>query len=92
MPWTVQQTSHYQKQFRKTDLPTAEQNKIDDWINNIVNSNNGPIVAAESLHYKINKLKGTANQWELYIGAKNRVSFTYDAEAEQVTLESLGHT
>jgi|GEM_PF-2562163 len=92
MPWTIQQTSHYAKQFSKADLLPAEQNKIDDWINSIVNNNDGPIAAANALHYKINKLKGTDNQWELYIGTKNRLSFTYDDTAEQVTLVSLGHT
>lgn len=92
MPWTVQQTSHYEKQFRNADLLPAEQNKIDDWINSIINSNGGPIAAAKVLHYRLNKLKGTDNQWELYIGTKNRVSFTYDDTAEQVTLVSFGHT
>lgn len=92
MPWTVQQTSHYDKQFSKAVLLPAEEIKINDWINNIVTNNSDPIVAARDLHYKINKLKGAGNQWELYIGEENRVSFTYDKTAQQVTLEGLGHT
>ena len=92
MPWTVQQTSHYEKQLAKAGLLPAEQNKIDDWIAAIANNNKSPIVAARDLYYELRKLKGTDNQWEIYIGAKNRVSFTYDDMAEQVTLVSLGHT
>ena len=49
-----------------------------------------PTVAARELGYEFKNLKGAEDQWEYIVGKKNRVSFTVDAKAEQITLVALG--
>ena len=90
MPWNVVETSAFTKQYGKAGLQKSEENKYQEWLGQV--PAHGGIAAAQNLGYQVNKLKGTDNQWELYIGAKARISFTISNNPDTVTLVAVGHT
>jgi mRNA-degrading endonuclease RelE of RelBE toxin-antitoxin system len=90
MPWAIVETSAFTKQYSKAGLQSSEETKYQDWRGQV--PERGGVDAANHLGYKVNKLKGTDNQWELYIGAKARISFTVSKDPDTVTLVAVGHT
>jgi hypothetical protein len=90
MPWIVQQTSGFTKQFSKAGLMPAEMTKYNTWLAAVPAV--GPIQAAQDNGFRLNKLKGVENQWELYVGQVNRISFTTSSDPDTVTLLAVGHT
>jgi mRNA-degrading endonuclease RelE of RelBE toxin-antitoxin system len=90
MPWAIVETSAFTKQYSKAGLQNSEEAKYQEWRGQV--PAHGGTEAANNLGYKVNKLKGTENQWELYVGAKARISFTISKSPDTVTLVAVGHT
>ncbi|MDR1671865.1 MAG: hypothetical protein LBS09_00125 [Bacteroidales bacterium] len=74
-------------------LMDAEQQRLNDFMNAIRGEGLHPAESARNARCEYKKLKGTDNQYEIYLSEKNRATFTVDEESQTVTMLQVGgHT
>ena len=75
----------------KKGLTRTEERKLDEFMDMIDNTGVSPQEAAGELRLTLKKLKGTANQYEIYLSGGNRATFTIDGNVVTM-LQAGGHT
>ena len=91
MPWTVEETTAFTKQYSKAGLQRSEETKYQEWRGQVP-EHGGIVSSPKSWIQSDPSLRGADNQWELYIGAAARISFTTSTDPDTVTLVAVGHT